>query len=181
MAQITSVTSESLQAQIRTLLPSQQGFGEDLQASNVIVPIVDLTSTAEGSSLPSNLQTALAFGSQTSFDVSNTTSELITTTGFYRITGTATVRNVASGTVPLVELFFRDTSGGVNKVFWALNGGLSSGNASFAADFDYTVFIAADVQVRCKAETSDAKCTGSTRQIADISGNLVNPSGFTGE
>jgi hypothetical protein len=30
MPEIISVTSEQLQAQIRTLLPSQQGFGDDL-------------------------------------------------------------------------------------------------------------------------------------------------------
>ena len=61
MAQITQITSEALQATIRRLLPSQQGFGEDLQASNVITPIIDLTPTAEGSSLSENLSTALAW------------------------------------------------------------------------------------------------------------------------
>ena len=49
MAEITSVTSEALQRKVRELLPSQRGFGEDLQAQNVIVPIVDLTRSAEGS------------------------------------------------------------------------------------------------------------------------------------
>ena len=38
MPQITPITSEALQAKIRQLLPSQIGFGEDLQAQNVIVP-----------------------------------------------------------------------------------------------------------------------------------------------
>ena len=178
MAQITRVTSEALQAKIRQLLPSQQGFGEDLEAQNVIVPIIDLTETASGSSVRQDLQTALAYGSQDAFDVSNTTSQLITTTGFYRITGTATVRNVGSGTVPLVELFFRFNNS-VNKVFWALNGATSSGNAGFAVGFDYVLFVDTDVEVRCKAETTSGKCTGSTRQIADINGNLINPSGFT--
>ena len=51
MAQLISITSEALQATIRRLLPSQQGFGEDLQASNVITPVIDVTPTAEGLSL----------------------------------------------------------------------------------------------------------------------------------
>ena len=71
MAQVTSIVSESLQRQIRTLLPSQNGFTEDLQAQNVIVPIIDLTATAEGSSLPSYLQTALTFTDATTFSVNN--------------------------------------------------------------------------------------------------------------
>ena len=87
MAQIIRITSEALQATIRRLLPSQQGFGEDLQASNVIQPIIDLTPTAEGSSVPSYLQRAAAYGSQTAFSVSNTTSSLVTGGGFYRIMG----------------------------------------------------------------------------------------------
>ena len=52
MAQIINITSEALQATIRRLLPSQQGFGEDLQATNVVQPIIDLTPTAEGTVLP---------------------------------------------------------------------------------------------------------------------------------
>ena len=48
MAEIVPVVSEALEAQIRDLLPSQRGFGEDLQASNVITPIIDLTAAAEG-------------------------------------------------------------------------------------------------------------------------------------
>ena len=56
--EIITVNSEALQEQIRDLLPSQNGFGSELQASNVITPIIDLTATAEGSSLGTDLQTA---------------------------------------------------------------------------------------------------------------------------
>jgi hypothetical protein len=45
MAQIKSVVSESLQATIRRLLPSQSGFTEDLQAQNVIVPVITNATT----------------------------------------------------------------------------------------------------------------------------------------
>ena len=69
--QVISVTSESLQSQIRNLLPSQEGFGTDLMAQNVIVPVIDLTSAAEGSSVPEFLQRAQAFGSQTAHSVAN--------------------------------------------------------------------------------------------------------------
>ena len=64
---ISSVTSEALQLKLRQLLPSQQGFGTDLSASDTIIPVIDLTQAAEGSGLPSYLQTALAFSSITPF------------------------------------------------------------------------------------------------------------------
>ena len=88
--QITSVTSEALQAQLRNLLPSQEGFGTDLMAQNVIVPIIDLTRAAEGSSVPQNLQTSLAFGSQTAFSANNSTVVIANTAGFYRVNGIMT-------------------------------------------------------------------------------------------
>ncbi len=87
MSQIISITSEALQATIRRLLPSQQGFGEDLQASNVILPVIDLTPTAEGSALPTDLARALALDSQTSFRVTNTSTSIVSTPGFHRVNG----------------------------------------------------------------------------------------------
>jgi len=81
MAEIREVVSEQLQATIRRLLPSQRGFTEDLQASNVITPIIDLTPTAEGSLLDTSLQQALAFGSQTAFNVINANTTIINTAG----------------------------------------------------------------------------------------------------
>ena len=69
--QIITVNSEALQTQIRDLLPSQNGFGSELQATNVITPVIDLTAAAEGSGLTTDLARALAFGSQTAFSVQN--------------------------------------------------------------------------------------------------------------
>lgn len=83
--EIITVNSEALETQIRDLLPSQNGFGSELQASNIITPIIDLTSAAEGSGLPFDLRTALAFGSQTAFDIANTTTVIANSPGFYRI------------------------------------------------------------------------------------------------
>lgn len=179
MAQITSVTSEALQAQLRTLLPSQQGFGEDLQASNVIIPVIDLTATAEGSSLPTNLQTALAFGSQTSFTVSNTTTTVANVAGFWRLTAGAFIRTVASGTVPRVFLVLSD--GSTDSIVW----GSFSDDTSYAGiqvtNLDYTFFLRAGDELKVRVESGNANCVGSVRQIADVSGNLVNPSGFTSQ
>ena len=92
MAQITTITSEALQSTIRRLLPSQQGFGEDLEASNVIQPIIDLTPTAEGTQLPFDLQTAINFTDATAFKAQGSTVTVASTPGFYRIFGTSANR-----------------------------------------------------------------------------------------
>ena len=117
MAEIVPVVSEALEAQIRNLLPSQRGFGEDLQASNVITPIIDLTSAAEGSSTPQFLQTALAFGSQTEFQAENSTVVLANSPGFYRVVGAASNR----GTTGInVEAKFTMSDGLSTRTVWEL-------------------------------------------------------------
>ena len=82
--EVITVNSEALQTQIRDLLPSQNGFGSELQASNVITPIIDLTATAEGSGLPTSLQQSIAFGSQTTFSVTSSSAVVANSPGFYR-------------------------------------------------------------------------------------------------
>jgi hypothetical protein len=170
--QITSVTSEALQAQIRNLLPSQEGFGTDLMAQNVIVPIIDLTSAAEGSTVPEILQTAIAFGSQTSFEVSNQTTTLANSTGFWRFQGGSTAVSGAN-----TQNVFRLTDGLATKTIWghALK---AYGSLITTVTFDLVVFLAAGESLVCVSDNSLNVVSGSYRQIADVNGNLVNPSGF---
>lgn len=174
--QITSVTSEALQAQIRNLLPSQQGFGTDLMAQNVIVPIIDLTSAAEGSSVPENLQTALAFGSQTSFSASNSTVVVANSTGFWRITGAMAIWTTGSASI----CTFRGSDGISNKIYyeWVCN---PTGAAPVFTTqiYDFVVFLAAGQSISAISNDTRAYLVGSSRQIADVNGVLVNPSGFS--
>ena len=174
--QITSVTSESLQAQIRNLLPSQQGFGTDLMAQNVIVPIVDLTAAAQGSTVPTDLQQALAFGSQTAFSANNSTVVIANTTGFYRIFGNASLRTSGGGAVSNV---LQMSDGLSTKNIWSLNGSAGSTDLGLSDNFDFIVFLAASESISAISNSADAFCVGSSRQIATVNGDLVNPSGFT--
>ena len=61
MAQEFTIKSQSIEDKINQLLPSQGGFqpGVDFSASTMVIPIVDLTETAEGSSLRQDLQLSL--------------------------------------------------------------------------------------------------------------------------
>lgn len=176
MPQITSITSEALQAAIRRLLPSQQGFGEDLQASNVITPIIDLTATAEGSDVPQNLQQALAFGSQTAFSVSGSSSVLTSTPGFYRVIGVSSVRNSTSGPNNSNTLNMTDSL--TTKSVWKHELVSLSGTYAVASDVDIIAFLATGISISAVSSSTNAVFAGSIRQVADVNGNLVNPTGF---
>lgn len=172
--QITSVTSEALQAQIRALLPSQEGFGTDLMAQNVIVPIIDLTSAAEGSSVSENLQNALAFGSQTAFSSLNSTVVLANTVGFWRIYANCAVRgNGASNTSGSLSM----SDGFSTKTIWKCT--VDAGTALDTANnnIDLIVWLATGESISCTTD-GFTNFTGSIRQIADSNGTLINPSGF---
>ena len=176
MAEITSITSEALQAKIRTLLPSQQGFGEDLQAQNVIVPIIDLTAAAEGSSTPQILQTALAFGSQTAFEINNTTTTLANSPGFWRVTAGYTNFNNTTGDI---NCSFSMTDGLSTKVVWKNRLSVTSPAVQVnGGEIDLVFFLKAGESLSGTAGIY-SYLAGSYRQIADVNGTLVNPSGFT--
>ena len=132
MAQIINLTSEALQATIRRLLPSQQGFGEDLQATNVVTPIIDLTPTAEGSGLEPALQRAWDFSTGATI-VSTTKTTLISNSGFWKVDLTALLRlSSASQLVWRVQI---EDPAGTAKDVWLF----SSNNAPSAGDVDSTM------------------------------------------
>ena len=86
MAQEFTIKSEDIESKINQLLPSQGGFGAgvDFSASTMVVPIVDLTETAEGSALRQDLQTSLGFG-VTNTLLTTTYQTIVPTTGYYRV------------------------------------------------------------------------------------------------
>lgn len=167
--QVKNVTSEALESAYRALTPSQDGFTEDLMASNVILPVLDLTADAGGASTPQYLQTALAFGSQTAFNIINTTTTIANVPGFYRVYGTSAVRG--SGNQSATWLL---SDGTTDKEIWAL----ISDDHSFL-EYDFTVFLNTGELIKGTTTTATAFLKGSIRQVADVNGTLVNPSGFT--
>lgn len=179
MVQNISVTSESLQATIRQLLPSQSGFSEDLQATNLITPIIDLTPTAEGSILPDYLQRAYAFGSNTAFSVVNAQTDIISTPGFWQLTGTATKQQSPLGG-GVMNLVLSDNAG-TAKVMWGIN--LESGSSvnPIVIPFDFVIYTNAGEAIRLESFNTNDRWYGSYRQLADPNGQLVVPSGFRQE
>lgn len=173
--QVKSITSEALEAAFRNLTPSQDGFTEDLMASNVVVPVLDLTQDAGGGAVPEYQAQAIAFGSQTAFNVTNTTSTLISSPGFYRVFGVATSGNNAS--IDLSSRFSL-TDGLSTKIIWNIDSQAYS-TAYLSLEFDFTVFLAAGESLTGTTNSVANVLAGSTRQLADINGDIVYPSGFT--
>jgi len=170
------INSQELEDKVRDLLPSQGGAGAgfDLSASTQIIPIIDLTESAEGSSLRQDLQTAMDFA--TSFNsVTDTTTTLITNTGFYRVFGTSVVGRDGD----IYNKLFLDDGSSTKTVFQDSSIDVSvNRETTTSVIFDFIVFLSAGISL--KAETNETRSTinVSTRQIASIDGTLTNPLGF---
>jgi hypothetical protein len=177
LPEITPITSEALQATVRRLLPSQRGFGDDLQATNLIQPIIDLTPTAEGSALPTDLARALSHGSNTFFDVSNTNTTLINTPGFWRIMFDIVVKTDSTNNEAKIQL--SDGSTTFNIVDFTM---IASGTAlRMNQHYDFIAYLDAGDSLIANSNATGAVITGSYRQVADKQGNIVNPVGFAFE
>ena len=168
MGQEFTINSSLLEDKINQLFPSQGGFGAggDLSASTTVIPIVDLTETAEGSVLRSDLQTSFSLNSITAFNVNNTTTTLVSTTGYFRVFGAVYI--TAGGFV-----YFNLTDGVTTKILRRVNADSASqvGNEYF----DFIVFLQAGQSLTVQSNSTNLTATGVTRQIADLAGNLTNP------
>jgi hypothetical protein len=167
------INSEQLEDKIKNLLPSQGGLGAgfDLSASTQIVPIVDLTESAEGSNLRQDLQTAISFDSATAFSVANATTTVINNTGYFKVSGIIYGRAL-SGTNRTVT--FQLTDGASTKDVFVVNWNANTGE-SFVQLFDFNVFISAGDSLTVISNDGFIVANGTTRQIANIDGELVNP------
>lgn len=172
MGQEFIIKSQALEDKINQLLPSQGGFqaGVDLSASTTVIPIVDLTESAEGSNLRQDLQTAIDFNS-TPIDVNNVTnSVLLNTTGYYRFLGHMSGAIATSPNACEINIFDGTTS---KAIF--TNGVAAFQTTAGAApslSFDFVVKVAAGQSIRASANAF-TRILGIFRQIADINGNLT--------
>jgi len=175
MAQEFTINSPDIETKINQLLPSQGGFGAgvDFSASTMVIPIVDLTESAEGSGIRQDLQSALSHTTSTEFNVVNTTTTVINTTGYWRITGTTTITST-NATDRLIKISISD--GITTKDVWGQRYVTNaSGGATTTNNVDLIVFLGAGDSLILSTSTADATLIGSVRQLADVNGNLVNP------
>jgi hypothetical protein len=174
MGQEFIIKSQTLEDKVNQLLPSQGGFqaGVDLSASTTIIPIVDLTESAEGSNLREDLQTAFSHTTTTSFNVAGATSTIINTTGYYRLVGT-TSNKQGSSVDQFGQIIISD--GVTDKVVWQLATNDTSDLYFCSESFDLTVKLEAGDSLKILSTNANTPVAGSVRQIADLQGNLINP------
>ncbi len=166
MAQEFTINSSAIESKINQLLPSQGGFGAgvDFSASTMVIPIVDLTETAEGSDVRPDLQTSFGYTGTNAFSEVNTTDvTIINTTGYYKImysynpqaAGFCTWK-ITDGVTPKSLMTHQSASGNVPLIN------------------ELNVFLGAGDSILLTTSASGA-VAGSFRQIATIDGTLVNP------
>ena len=175
MAQEFTIKSQQIEDKINQLLPSQGGFqpGVDFSASTMVIPIVDLTETAEGSSLRQDLQSAFTHTNTNPFEVTNTSTTVINTTGFWRVVGVSYI--LYNNTDGINQVLVND--GFTSKQVWGhrtRNTTISDGTNS-TAQVDIIVKLDAGESIVIKSNSVQGEFIGQIRQIADINGNLVNP------
>ena len=168
MTQQFRIESEQLRDKVNSLLPSQArgGIDVDLTGSTTIIPIVDLTETAEGSGLRQDLQRAFTFINTTHFDVGTVTTDMANVPGYYEIFGGVT-----------------SSSGGSSKGIIQINDGATTKSIQEYAVPASTAIVLGTIIVKLEAgetlQCSTTTATGgirlSMRQIADVNGNLLNP------
>lgn len=167
MGQEFIIKSQGLEDKINQLLPSQGGFaaGVDLSASTTVIPIVDLTETAEGSNLRQDLQSSFGINTET-YAIFGTNSTILNTTGYFRLFGSyTTVTNATTNLSGNIQI----TDGTTTKAIF--RGSASNQNN---LPYDFIIFLKAGESCEIACDTN-ARIIGVARQIADINGNLVNP------
>ena len=178
------VTDESLEKRFRDTFRAQGGaeLVDDLYAQGVIVPIVDFTAAATGQTLGQNLQTA--WDSSTSFQTWNDgqSGTLISNAGFWQIDVSvwASANATANGQVATLAI----SDGFTSKTVWAMaynhNVTTADNTATATTEQTFVVFLRSGDSLNYAAPLAIASQTSAWyRQIATVTGDLVNPTGFT--
>lgn len=168
-----------LYAQFRQDFPAQAGEGitSDLNYSDTIVPIVDMTDAAGEGTLQSNLQTAVDFSTtMITTNTPATSKQLITTTGFWQCSIFAAIS--ASTTNSLVRYFISDGSS-ASDFFRLESIGIGSTDPEVVVTRNVVVFLRAGDTLRVNTVNTSTRTNISFRQIATVNGELINPLGFS--
>jgi hypothetical protein len=171
----TPIVSPTLQQDFRTTFPSQVSSGRDLHVSDVIVPIVDFSSTATGSTLAENLNNAIDY-SISAGAVNNTTTTIINTTGFWRVYGYVNI----VGTGQARNCYIKMNDGTTTKNVFIFQGVNAGGiDIQTALIYDKTFYIHTNHSLILESDNNQATITYACRQIADINGTATVPLNYT--
>jgi hypothetical protein len=168
------INSRTLEAKVRELLPSQGGAeaGFDLSASTQIIPVINLTESAEGSNLRQDLQSALSHDTATEFSVAGGSFSPISGTGYFRIIGTATSLMEDSNTD---NNGFQISDGATSKYIWRFVQKKKNSDAITFLSYDFIFLLQATDTFTVISADDYTFLAGSIRQVASLDGTLTNP------
>ena len=172
MAQEFTINSSAIESKINQLLPSQGGFGAgvDFSASTMVIPIVDLTESAEGSGVRQDLQTASSFSTDNTLSI-NSDNLITNTKGYFQLNFAYNIKkNVANN---FVRIYIDD--GTTEKDIFKQRAYTSGTSSSIGGNGSVVAFLSAGKELRQESNSAGASISVSSHQIADISGNLSSP------
>tara|TARA_E500000081_G_scaffold83295_1_gene84573 strand:+ start:999 stop:1544 length:546 start_codon:yes stop_codon:yes gene_type:complete len=168
--------SENFQRSYRNRFPSQTSTGRDLHVSDVIIPVVDFTPTASGTSLPINLRQARSTATGFVQEFSSVTEQdLITDTGFFNVFVNAQLSADELNGQWNIKL----TNGTVNKQVagsYMLLGATTDGHVNTNEEF--IIYVPETYKATYTLEEpagSSAMITIYHTQVADVNGNETLP------
>ena len=172
------VTDEALEKRFRDTFRAQGGaeLVDDLYAQGVIVPIVDFTQAATGEVLAQNLQTAWDF--TTGYTTFETTSYVtaISNAGFWNVRLNMNYYNTGANDYADVSIY----DGTTYKPVWGYeSNAIGTATATSVAHDTFVVFLRSGDSLVGRTSGGDVVVEAFYRQIATVTGDLVNPSGFT--
>lgn len=168
---------EAIEEELNSTFPSQGQGNPPLyyNLSETVVPTYSLNNVAEGSTLPESLQTAFDFATGTA-SINNTTTNLISNTGFWRVSvKTTQVGN--SGTSQDARLEIND--GASTVVIWRTDLQSTTSGAGVGLTDDFVVFLRSGDTLRGRSSNTDTFLLVQYRQVATLTGTLVNPLGYS--
>ena len=118
-----------------------------------------------------DLQTASSFATTLS-SATNTTTDVVNTTGYFRIVGSYSMDQNGGGATD-VQIFLDD--GASTAVIFKQTCPAAITSGAIQGTFDLIVFLSAGKTLKIKGTGAKAIINCSSHQIADLSGNLVNP------
>jgi hypothetical protein len=164
------INSTALEDKINQLLPSQGGAaaGVDLSASTMIIPIIDLTESAEGSNLRQDLQTASNINTTTVTTV-NSTITVVNTTGYWKCDFTYLLNGLGANDAKLMV-----TDGITTTDVYRIQGTTAMPSAPISGEKQIIIRLRAGETLQLRSSATSVRVSCSATQIADINGNLTN-------
>lgn len=169
------IVNPTLETQVATLLPSVAGYGGNLRSTNTIIPIIDLTSAAEGSSLPNELTFAASKdGDRFNRTTAGTNLDVSTTTGWNIVRGTASYMLSTSGSTGYTTRLYLDDTTSEFNVFFLTTITSVSVQSFQLVPIEFIYFAPAGVSLKADVGTF-SRVDLNVRQIMTTAEVLVEP------